>query len=110
MSARLYDYTALSALQACEQEFLFRHGQHLAKPDADDSAHFGQVVHVGVRQRFAGEPLVLGEAWGAHVSERKPYLTQTYAEQVVTMYAKLYGLAAEERTTGTVGGSDVLAE
>lgn len=52
------DWTKLGTLQRCEQEYVWRHVRHLQKPDAvSASAHFGQMVHVGVRALYDGKTL-----------------------------------------------------
>src|SRR3989442_9422230 len=95
--ARLYDFTQLDALARCEVEHGYRYQQHLARAEPDASAFFGQVVHVGVRNLFAGthEPDGLAQAWGDFVAPpKKAHLTLKYAQAVVEMYAEQYGLSS----------------
>lgn len=63
------DYTTLACLERCEQEFVYRHVQHLdaAKPSAP--AHFGQIVAKGVQVLYNERPLeeaqaTMRAAWG----------------------------------------------
>src|SRR3989449_5918438 len=90
MSNKLYDFTALDCLARCEAEHGYRYQQHLARAEPDASAFFGQVVHVGVRNLFAGthEPDGLAQAWGDFVAPPKEaHLTLRYAQEIVEMYA-----------------------
>lgn len=63
------DWTKLGTLQRCEQEYVWRHVRHLQKPDAvSASAHFGQMLHIGVRALYDGKTLddarqMLLDAW-----------------------------------------------
>src|SRR2546428_13517854 len=87
---KLYDFTQLDALARCEAEHGYRYQQHLARAEPDASAFFGQVVHVGVRNLFAGthEPDGIAQAWGEFVAPpKKAHLTLTYAQEIVEMYA-----------------------
>src|SRR2546428_7792263 len=95
---KLYDFTQLDALARCEAEHGYRYQQHLARAEPDASAFFGQVVHVGVRNLFAGthEPDGLAQAWGDFVAPpKKAHLTLGYAQRIVEMYAEQYGMASE---------------
>ena len=98
MSNKLYDFTALDCLARCEAEHGYRYQQHLARAEPDASAFFGQVVHVGVRNLFAGthEPDGLAQAWGDFVAPpKKAHLTLRYAQEIVEMYAEQYGFARD---------------
>lgn len=91
--SKLYDFTSLSNLLVCETEWDYRYRQHLARPTPDVSAHFGQVVHAGVRALFAGEdgPAAASTAWGAFVAPpKKAHLNLAYAQNVVEQYAASY--------------------
>lgn len=68
MTMKKYDYTTLSTLQRCEQEYVWRHVRHLSGTALNASAHFGQMLHVGVRALYDGKSVVeaqamLLEAW-----------------------------------------------
>jgi hypothetical protein len=97
-SFKLYDFTQLSCLGQCEEEFVNRYLRHLARPEPDASAHFGMAVHAGVRALFDGLPQEAVEdavtvAWaGADFSanEKKAHLTLTYAQAVVGAYHENY--------------------
>src|SRR5256712_10769037 len=95
---KLYDFTQLDALARCEAEHGYRYQQHLARAEPDASAFFGQVVHVGVRNLFAGthESDGLAQAWGDFVAPpKKAHLTLRYAQEIVEMYAEQYGFARD---------------
>src|SRR3989449_9744236 len=88
--SKLYDFTQLDALARCEAEHGYRYQQHLARAEPDASAFFGQIVHVGVRNLFAGthESDGLAQAWGEFVAPpKKAHLTLRYAQEIVEMYA-----------------------
>src|SRR5256712_13306609 len=98
VSTKLFDFTQLDAIARCEAEHGYRYQQHLARAEPDASAFFGQVVHVGVRNLFAGthEPDGLAETWGDFVAPpKKAHLTLQYAQRIVEMYAEQYGMASE---------------
>src|SRR2546428_2682886 len=106
---KLYDFTQLDALARCEAEHGYRYQQHLARAEPDASAFFGQVVHVGIRNLFAGthEPDGLAEMWGEFVAPpKKAHLTLKYAQRIVEMYAEQYGLVRE--SPALTGASDGL--
>src|SRR5256712_2833911 len=87
---KLFDFTQLDCLARCEAEYGYRYQQRLARAEPDASAFFGQVVHVGVRNLFAGthEPDGLAETWGEFVAPpKKAHLTLRYAQEIVEMYA-----------------------
>src|SRR5512146_988988 len=96
MTNKLYDYTALSCLLQCEQEWDFRHRQGLARPRADVSPLFGQAVHAGVRALFDGAPKetvtdAVASAWGEFVApEKKAHLNLSYAQAVVEQYQETH--------------------
>lgn len=104
--SKLYDYTALSSLLECEQEWDYRYRQHLARPTADVSPHFGTAVHAGVRALFDGAPKevvadAVSVAWGDFVApEKKAHLNLAYAQQVVEMYGEVYGLVGQSGLSG----------
>src|SRR5512146_1555132 len=110
--SKLYDYTALSCLLQCEQEWDFRHRQGLARPRADVSALFGQAVHAGVRALFDGAPKevvtdAVASAWGEFVApEKKAHLNLSYAQAVVELYGETYGLG----NTGAVENTAINRE
>jgi hypothetical protein len=93
---RLYDYTSLSALLSCEQEWDYRYRQHLARPTPEVSPLFGQAVHAGVRALFDGAPKetvsdAVASAWGDFVApEKKAHLNLAYAQAVVEQYREAY--------------------
>lgn len=95
---KLYDYTALSSLLECEQEWDYRYRQHLTRPAVEVSPHFGTAVHAGVRALFDGAPKevvadAVAASWGDFVApEKKAHLNLSYAQQVVEMYGEVYGL------------------
>src|SRR2546422_118590 len=113
MSNKLYDFTALDCLARCEAEHGYRYQQHLARAEPDASAFFGQVVHVGVRNLFAGthEPDGLAQAWGDFVAPpKKAHLTLKYAQEIVEMYAEQYGLGqAKELDTPVHNATSALS-
>lgn len=94
--SKLYDHTMLSQLLQCEQEYVWRHQQHLARPAPDASAHFGTVVHAGVRALFDGKSAEQSaqqsaESWGDFVAPpKKAHLNLAYAQDVVEKYAEFY--------------------
>jgi len=106
--SKLYDFTSLSALLQCEQEWTYRYQQHLARPTADVSPHFGTAVHVGVRALFDGQPQeavadAVSASWGDFVApDKKAHLNLSYAQQVVEMYGEVYGLGGAQQVA-TVG-------
>lgn len=63
------DWTRLGTLQRCEQEYAWRHVRMLTTSGAvSASAHFGQMLHVGVRALYDGKSLddarqMLLDAW-----------------------------------------------
>lgn len=88
------DNTALTALDRCEQEYVWRHVRHLAAP-ASPAAHFGQVVHAGIRALYddADPEQAVRDAWGVPelVAEmlaggKKAHLTVELALQYVWLY------------------------
>jgi len=93
---KLYDFTSLDCLARCPEEWYRRFVQHLAKPEPDASALFGQIVHVGVRSLFEGAPPeVVNEqmlvAWGDFVPpSKKAYLMLAYAQNMVNGYREAY--------------------
>src|SRR2546428_9551130 len=106
---KLFDFTQLDCLARCEAEYGYRYQQHLARAEPDASAFFGQVVHVGVRNLFAGthEPDGLAQTWGDFVAPpKKAHLTLKYAQAVVEMYAEQYGLG-DARSESDVGLSQI---
>jgi PD-(D/E)XK nuclease superfamily len=92
----VYDYTALSVLLGCEQEFVFRHVRALTRNVTNVSPHFGQAVHAGVRALFDGAPRevvrdAVATSWGEFVApEKKAHLNLSYAQNVVEQYAETY--------------------
>jgi hypothetical protein len=56
------DNTALTCLQRCEVEFTWRHVRNVAPTAFEASAHFGQIVHVGVRALYDGATVAEAQA------------------------------------------------
>lgn len=98
---RLWDHTAIDALERCEEEFVQRYVLNRAPPIPDPSPLFGQAIHAGVRALYDGVPTRdaaemaaivwrgvvagLGDAAPAFAA-RKPHFTPEYAGAIVTMY------------------------
>src|SRR5437899_340428 len=92
-----WDHTALACLDRCESEFYYRHVRHLAPPTPDASAHFGQIVHIGVRALYDGHSVaeaheVMRKQWEDGVGtggagNAKPHLTLDRAHAIVHKYA-----------------------
>lgn len=54
MSLSKPDHTLLSTLDRCEQELVWRHLVHLKPTEEPASAHFGKMLHYGVRALYEG--------------------------------------------------------
>lgn len=66
------DHTSLACAARCEQEWVYRHHRHLVATGRDASAHFGQIVHVGVRALYDQATVAqaqhkMREAWSVGV-------------------------------------------
>jgi len=51
------DNTAYACLDRCQQEYVFRHVRHLVPTTLDAAAHFGTIVHRGVRALYDAQGL-----------------------------------------------------
>ena len=56
------DHTTYSTFDRCEQEGVWRHQRHLVGTGVEASAHFGQVLHVGVRALYSGNSVGAAQA------------------------------------------------
>ncbi|MCI0349090.1 MAG: PD-(D/E)XK nuclease family protein [Acidobacteriales bacterium] len=90
-----YDNTALSCLQRCEQEYIYRHVRKLRATGLSASAHFGQVVHDGVRALYAGEKLLSAEE---NVLQARGAIRRAWASS--TAHVMMQNMMRKEGTWG----------
>lgn len=97
-NTRPFDNTALSTLDVCEQEFVYRHVLGLNEPAGEDrGAGFGVVLHKAIAALWEGQEVSAAiAAMGTVPTSAKPWLSQAYAEQLVTEYAQLIPLSQYE--------------
>ena len=103
-----YDWTTLSCLARCEQEFVFRYVHHLGGPPTA-SQLAGLALHAGLKAFFAGEPAepVVRAVWGAVVFPAKPALT---AERLCAILRCYMAANPVERDPWTVEANEQYVE
>ena len=93
---RYYDWTMLSTLARCEQEFLVRYGPRALNEAPSAAQRYGQAVHEGVALHYAGvsaDAVRVGMEifWGADPSSgdpKRPALHLTNAHALVALWAR----------------------